>query len=97
MNRMLGIALAAIAALTANGVAHAQMRYRESPDPRADFQRSSAPQFDAQQGLQPRQEFAPPGRLSPEERRQLRRDIHDAGRELYRRGPGPHPQGASPQ
>lgn len=25
-------------------------------------------------------------RLSPEERRQLRRDIHEAGRDLYRRG-----------
>jgi hypothetical protein len=25
------------------------------------------------------------GRLSPEERRQLRRDINDAGRDLYRR------------
>jgi len=23
------------------------------------------------------------GRLSPEERRQLRRDVHDAGRDLY--------------
>lgn len=34
------------------------------------------------QGMQP----MPPeyGRMSSEERRQLRRDIHDAGRELYR-------------
>jgi hypothetical protein len=29
--------------------------------------------------------------LSPEERRQLRRDIHDAGRELYRRNSAQHP------
>jgi len=31
------------------------------------------------------------GRLSPEERRQLRRDVHDAGRDLYpdRMRPGP--------
>lgn len=28
-----------------------------------------------------------PCRMSPEERRKLRRDIHDAGRDIYRRGP----------
>lgn len=28
-----------------------------------------------------------PCRMSPEERQQLRRDINDAGRDLYRRGP----------
>lgn len=27
------------------------------------------------------------GQMSPEERRQLRRDIHDAGQDLYRREP----------
>lgn len=33
----------------------------------------------------PRDESAPGGgnRLSPEERRQLRRDVHDAGRDIY--------------
>ncbi len=33
------------------------------------------------------------GRLSPEERRQLRRDVHQAGRDLYpeRTGPGRRP------
>lgn len=38
-----------------------------------------------------RDEQAPQGppRLSPEERRELRRDVHDAGRELYR----PHRRG----
>lgn len=30
------------------------------------------------------------GRMSPDERRQLRRDINDAGRELYREPPGRH-------
>lgn len=30
-----------------------------------------------------------PGRMSPEERRQLRRDIQDAGQDIYRREP-PH-------
>jgi uncharacterized membrane protein len=37
--------------------------------------------------LSPRDASAAPGsgnRLSPEARRQLRRDIHDAGRDLYR-------------
>lgn len=29
-------------------------------------------------------------RMSPDERRQLRRDINDAGRELYREPPGRH-------
>ncbi|MDP2794956.1 MAG: hypothetical protein Q8O25_12910 [Sulfurisoma sp.] len=28
-----------------------------------------------------------PCRMSPDERRQLRRDIHDAGQDIYRRGP----------
>jgi hypothetical protein len=41
-----------------------------------------------------RQEFLGHGRLSPEERRQLRRDIHDAGQDVYRREPPPPP---SPQ
>lgn len=29
------------------------------------------------------------GRMSPDERRQLRRDIQDAGRDIYRRAPPP--------
>lgn len=29
----------------------------------------------------------PPCRMSPDERRQLRRDIHAAGQDIYRRGP----------
>lgn len=36
-----------------------------------------------------RDDFPSPGRLSAEERRQLRRDIQDAGQDLYRREP-PH-------
>lgn len=50
------------------------------PGPR--FQREAPPQFQ-------RRDQRPPGdsprgqRLSPEERRQLRRDIHDAGRDIY--------------
>ncbi len=38
-----------------------------------------------------RNEFPRRGRLSPEERRQLRRDIQDAGQDLYRREPPPPP------
>lgn len=92
MNRSAWKPLAAIAVLAAFGSAHAQMRHRP-PEPqdfgRAPFQQlqgAAAPR-EAQ-----RQEFAPPGRLSPEERRQLRRDIHEAGRELYQR----HPQRPQP-
>jgi hypothetical protein len=38
----------------------------------------------------PQREMRPPGeadrgRMSPDERRQLRRDIHDAGRDIYHR------------
>ncbi|MGC2520157.1 MAG: hypothetical protein WA373_13760 [Burkholderiales bacterium] len=29
------------------------------------------------------------GRMTPEERQQLRRDVHDHGREIYRDRPGP--------
>lgn len=38
-----------------------------------------------------RQEFQGRGRLTPDERRQLRRDIQDAGQDLYRREPPPPP------
>ena len=50
-------------------------RQEQSPDQR-DVQRSTR-----QSG---RDEEQRPQRLSPEERRQLRRDIQDAGREIYR-------------
>ena len=52
-------------------------RERAFPPPRPD-----QPLQDMQ-----RQEPRQPGRMSPEERRQLRRDINEAGRELYPRGP----------
>jgi hypothetical protein len=38
-----------------------------------------------------RDDFPVPGRLSREERRQLRQDIQDAGQDLYRRGPRHRP------
>lgn len=92
MNRKLWNALAAIAALAALMPAHAQMRPRGMPDPRADLERHSIqPPAEPPREFQPRQELMPAGRLSPEERRQLRRDIHEAGRELYRGNPPQQP------
>lgn len=35
--------------------------------------------------------------MSPEERRQLRRDIHEAGKDLYREPPGRGPRRPPPQ
>jgi hypothetical protein len=46
---------------------------------------------DLRQGGAERSEGARPNRMSPDERRQLRQDIHDAGRELYRRQRRPLP------
>ncbi len=92
MNRKLWKPLAAIAAMAALVPAHAQMRYRGMPpEPRGDFSRSGLQrQAEPLRDPSPRQDFQP-GRLTPEERRQLRRDIHDAGRELYRGNPPPPP------
>jgi hypothetical protein len=91
MSRKLWKPLAAMAALAALAPAHAQMRYRGMPDARPEAERGP-PQQQVDPARDPqRQEFVPPGRMSPEERRQLRRDIHDAGRELYRRNPPEHP------
>lgn len=56
---------------------------RQQPPQQPNFQREEPQRFqrrdEGNAGEQQRQ------RLSPEERRQLRRDIHDAGREIYRR------------
>jgi len=57
-----------------------QQRPRPEPQRDAD-RRQPQPQRDAGQNER--------GRLSPEERQKLRRDIHDAGKDLYRgQGPG---------
>jgi hypothetical protein len=45
----------------------------------------AAPGVDPRSARHDAREEARAARLSPEERRQLRRDINDAGRELYRR------------
>lgn len=50
---------------------------RGADEPRRDRQRSD--------------EAARPGRLSPEERQQLRRDIREAGRDVYRDRPRGRP------
>lgn len=52
--------------------------------PPHDFRRE-APQRFQRSDRRGEDDAARPQRLSPEERRQLRRDVHDAGRELYRR------------
>jgi hypothetical protein len=95
MNRMLWKPLAAFAVLAAFAPAHAQMRQRVQ-DSRADFDRNFAPPQQAETLRDPPpQQGLMPGRMTPEERRQLRRDIHEAGRELYRGGPPP--QGVPPR
>jgi hypothetical protein len=82
--------LVSAAAVLAAPVAHAQQDDRRGPHRRGDQRMMPLPRQDGampppmmQGGAQPR------GRMSPEERRQLRRDIDAAGRELY---PPPPPQ-----
>jgi hypothetical protein len=59
-------------------------RYRSL---REDMMRQSAPQRAGERAQQYRDAPAEPGlrRLSPEERQQLRRDVRDAGRDVYGR------------
>jgi hypothetical protein len=53
----------------------------QNQQPLRDPREAQRPYFQRQEG---REEQPPrPPRLSPEERRQLRRDIKDAGREIY--------------
>lgn len=46
------------------------------PQPPRDFQRGYSPSGERRENMGPQ-------RLSPDERRQLRRDIQDAGRDIY--------------
>lgn len=94
MKRKLLKLLAASIVLMALQPAQAQMWQRQMQQQRADDERAPPPRQDEpQRDIEQRQEFRPPGHMSAEERRQLRRDIHEAGRELYRRNPrrGPPP------
>lgn len=97
--------LAALISLFASGMAHAewgdrffqrrqQQVQQERPMrqvPRNPERNAAPPDRGADRGGQG---DARRGRLSPEERQQLRRDIYDAGRDVYREPPGraPHPR-----
>gem|GEM_PF-4783331 len=88
MKRKLWIVMALTFALTAMGAAHAQTESRPMRGGRADGERYS-PQQQSGQAVREmlRREMPPaagPNRMNAEERRQLRRDIHEAGQELYR-------------
>lgn len=67
--------------------AQAQMEHRRMPPRHEGGDRPMHHQIraDIAQREALRQEHQQAARLSPEERRQLRRDIHDAGRALYPR------------
>ena len=84
MNRMPYRWIALAAALIAVLPAHAESRHRPFIQRDADVGRQRPPPRELQQRDDPR---PPPGRMSPEERRQLRRDINEAGRDLYRHPP----------
>ena len=87
MNRKPWIWIAAAVAWMALPQAHAQHPQRHAFPPGVGAERPQAPPAQAQvHEAQDGQERGaqPTGRMSPEERRQLRRDIHQAGRELYR-------------
>ena len=90
--------LVAVVALLAMLPSYAEKGHRGMPPPEvgaglAPMQRQVPYQSPSDAQLRPEpQDPAQPMRMSPEERRQLRRDIHDAGRELYRRDvPRPPP------
>lgn len=84
--------IAVVAAVTATLPAHARPGHRQMPERRAGEEQSVPPQRpETPRDMQRGEPQPPPGRMSPEERRQLRRDIDEAGRDLYRRNP-PHPQ-----
>lgn len=93
MTRALWIPVVAVAAIASAGTACAQadMGLRRMQEAQAERERALVPMTPlAPERLQPatqRDDFRPPGRMSVEERRQLRRDIDEAGRELYRRHP----------
>lgn len=67
------------------------------PGPRGPRREEGGPPMMPQREAQDREFRGPPempqqGRMSPEERRQLRRDVHEAGKELYREPPGRGPR-----
>lgn len=82
-------AIAVAAALMATLPACAQQqRHRQMPQWQGSDERRFSPQRQDQPPSEmQRQEPRQHGRMSPEERRQLRHDINEAGRELYRPNP----------
>jgi hypothetical protein len=82
--------LAGVVAIMAAVPAHADQRgqrlHRFLQERQQEQQQQQQREFRREQ----RQEFQQGrGRLTPEERRQLRRDIQDAGQDVYRREPPP--------
>lgn len=85
--------LLGIAAAVANSAAAAEpgdgrwagRRFDQRPDDPGAMPMRPAP-GQGEQAFR-RDEFPPPGRMSPEDRRQLRHDIRRAGDDIYRRQP----------
>ena len=82
--------LAGVVAVLLAGPVLAQAGWRAERQHRF-AERQMAPDAPLPPGEFRRNEFPRRGRLSPEERQQLRRDIRFAGRDLYHRGPPPPP------
>lgn len=84
---VLALAAPLVQANPGNGRAHPRdgnrqngpQRQQQQPNQQREEQQRPPRRDEGNAGEQQRQ------RLSPEERRQLRRDIHDAGRDIYRR------------
>jgi hypothetical protein len=98
MKRIVLVSLAGMLFLAATWPAAAQPGGRERPHRRERFERDQdrlppAPPPSQVQSAAP-EGAAGGGRMSREERRQLRRDIHEAGRDLY---PLPPPRERPPQ
>lgn len=91
MNAGIAIWLAALLAATS---AQAQLRERE-PRPDRYGEPRPMPVEPMPMPMHPRDfrrdDLPAAGRLSREERRQLRQDIQDAGQDIYRRGPRHRP------
>jgi hypothetical protein len=78
--------LAVLAALPAQADQHGQRLHQFFQERQRERQQQRELHRDQRQ-----QEYRDRGRLSPEERRQLREDIQNANENLYRRGPPPPP------
>ena len=86
---LLALALALAAPLVQANQGNGRFHQREANRQNAPQRQPQAPNFQRDEPQRfPRREERNAGeqqrqRLSPEERRQLRRDIHDAGRDIY--------------